>query len=236
MKAYACHGFEPGTIAMFRDFHTARLDRRAGGVAVVESTDYTPDLPEEGETFRPGDWQFEKLAEVIARYDTSGIEARARVARESRERMAEAVRACGPGATAYGVQVIEDRTGVEPIRRVYCCRRPEHKGWQPTVEVDPRDPANAMPPGPWASGQDAFGFVIAKDFGDLKAGQVCRVSRYRTSLGQIEVYDPASEEELAEARAKREAKAVEREAEALPLFAGQVKAEGFKLTRKRKRK
>ena len=56
---------------------------------------------------------------------------RQRIADEQAEMLAEAVRVCGPGATAYGRWEVKDRLGLEPDRIIYCCRRPEFVGWQP---------------------------------------------------------------------------------------------------------
>lgn len=59
-------------------------------------------------------------------------------------------------------------------------------------------------------------------------GKWCRLHRYSLCWGGFEPdYRPASAEKLAAARQKRQEKAVEKEAEAAPLFASIIKEEGY---------
>jgi hypothetical protein len=152
---------------------------------------------------------------------------RARIAGERNALYEQAVAACGPGALAYGMSVVRDRAGLEPTVRLFCCRRPEFTGWQPAVTFDVRAPENQMPAGPWKSPQDAFGFLVAKDFNGLKAGQWYRVCRWDVGLGSIEEYHPQTRDELDRAREAREAKKVGREMEDRPLLAAQIREDAY---------
>ncbi len=67
-------------------------------------------------------------------------------------------------------------------------------------------------------------------------GQWCRLHRFSLCWGWYEAnYRPASAERLAAAREKRQAKAVEREAEAAPLFAELIREEGYVQPRRKGR-
>lgn len=154
--------------------------------------------------------------------------ARARIAEENDRRIREAVAACGPGATAYAYWRIADRTGIEPDRIAYCCRRPEHSGWKPEPEI----PDGPMPTGPWASPTDAYGVAlkrkVATDDGRTETvTEYLPVPRYVATWSYLEEYRPLSEWQLEERRRRREANATEREATDRPLFADQIRGEGY---------
>lgn len=152
---------------------------------------------------------------------------RKQIAEDARRLYLEAVEACGPGALAYGLQVIRDEAGLLPTRRIFNCRREGHTGWKPWVEIDPRAPENTMPPGPWKSPIHAFGFIVAKDFNGLKAGQVCRVCRFQTGQRSIELYEPKTVRQLEALAARRRARKVRREMDAAPLFAQAIRLEEY---------
>ena len=57
-------------------------------------------------------------------------------------------------------------------------------------------------------------------------GQQVPVGRWELCWSALELYSPRSADELAAARQRREAKAVEREASAMPLFSETILAEG----------
>ncbi len=65
-------------------------------------------------------------------------------------------------------------------------------------------------------------------------GQVIHPCRYCVTWGAVGLYEPQSAEKLAAARAVREKNAVQREAEAAPLFSHIIQEEGF-VKNKRKR-
>lgn len=142
--------------------------------------------------------------------------------------LAAAIEACGPDATAYGVHTIHDRTGLEPDRHVYCCRRPTHAGWQPKAELPP----GLMPVGPWASPTDAYGVPMKYKVPDDETRTYrtetrhLPVPRYYQTWAYLEEYKPKEQWQLDEAQAKRQAKALEREAQDNPLFADQIRDEG----------
>ena len=63
-------------------------------------------------------------------------------------------------------------------------------------------------------------------------GQMVHPHRYSLCWAPFELYEPQTAEQLAAARVKREERAVEREAEKSPLFADQIRDEGYRLVRK----
>lgn len=66
-------------------------------------------------------------------------------------------------------------------------------------------------------------------------GQWCRIHRYSLCWGWFEPdYRPQTAEQLAASREKRQRKAVEKEAEAAPLFADLIREEGYKPKERRR--
>jgi hypothetical protein len=60
------------------------------------------------------------------------------------------------------------------------------------------------------------------------------VGRYELCWSSLELYHPRSAESLAAGREKREARAVEKDAEANPLFADQIRSGELKAEKKRR--
>ena len=127
------------------------------------------------------------ITELITDQDRKNYEARMEIASLQQELVDEAIRQCGPNATAYGVWVIRDKLKIEPEVRVYCCRRPEHVGWKP--EPPPELKLVRMTPdqhpGYDMNGQKFYPF------------------RYDTGMQPLDVMQPLPPEKLAERRASR---------------------------------
>jgi hypothetical protein len=128
-------------------------------------------------------------AEREARYA-----ARRRIADEGVAEIAKAIDACGPGATAYGMHVITDRTGELPDRVIYCCRRPTHTGWQPSVQFPGWDERIETP---------GSGFEVK--------GVTYYPFRFKFAFGALNEYRPQTPEQMKRAAEARQAKRDEAE-------------------------
>lgn len=79
--------------------------------------------------------------------------------------------------------------------------------------------------------KEAFGSMLAEPHPTMRIeikGEMVAPGRYSLCWAPIETYEPQTADELAAAREKREAKALQAEADASPLFSQQILAEGRK--------
>lgn len=129
-------------------------------------------------------------------------ESRAAIAKRQLLAWMEAVSVCGPGATAYGRWRLKDRSGAKPDVLVSCCQRPGQGGWLPRYEDLVPDhnerlgpPFIAYPRPRWEPpGPAGFGF------------------RWMVCFESIELYQPATADELKAAAERRRAKGAEKAA------------------------
>lgn len=121
-----------------------------------------------------------------ARYQET-YAARKRLADEGRAHIEAAIAACGPGATAYAMRVIKDRTKALPDRVVYCCLRPEYTGWQP----DGRFPGHDERVGP----EHDPGFEVK--------GVHYRLFRFSFSFQALTDYKPQTPDQMKAAASRR---------------------------------
>ena len=63
-------------------------------------------------------------------------------------------------------------------------------------------------------------------------GKQVHPHKYSLCWADVPLYAPRTAEQLAGARARREGRAVEKEAEEMPLFGEQIRAEGYRQVRK----
>lgn len=138
-------------------------------------------------------------------------------------RMIAAARAALGQAKAYGYVAQVDKCGILPTRHHWICRREGIPGW---IGEPARDP-EPMPPGPWKSPADAYGMIIK--------GEIIRTRRFEYYHSALVAYRPGTPEQLEARRRKREAKEHEREAQASPLFADQIRTEGPAPKRRKRR-
>ncbi len=129
----------------------------------------------------------------VTDWDRQRYEGRKQIADEQQTELDAAIAACGPGALAYGVWVIRDRTGVLPDERYYCCRREDGVGWVPKApESDER-------------------LTAATHKGYVMNGMTVYPFRFSVHFGALDEYRPVPPEQLAERRARRHQRKLEGE-------------------------
>lgn len=133
----------------------------------------------------------------VTKQDIDNYVGRMNIANAMSEQFRAAVDACGPGAIAYGVWVIRDKLQILPDELVYCCRRHEFTGWQPEPPNRDERLSEETHPGFESNGKRFFPF------------------RFTHSFQALEEYRPVQPEKLAERRAKRQLRIVERTIEDL---------------------
>lgn len=129
----------------------------------------------------------------VTDWDRQRYEGRKQIADEQRSELDAAIAACGPGALAYGVWVIRDRTGVLPDERYYCCRRGDGAGWVPKAPHSDERLTAATHKGYVMNGVTVYPF------------------RFSVHFGALDEYRPVPPEQLAERRARRHQRKLEGE-------------------------
>ena len=125
---------------------------------------------------------------VPTEQDIKGAQLRAEIAEKENRDYYQAVESCGPGANRYACWVIRDKTGRLPEQRIFCCQRDGITGWQPGHETSDERLTEADHPGFEINGEKLFPF------------------RFSYGLHTVNLYQPHTAEQLAEAREKRVAK------------------------------
>lgn len=142
-------------------------------------------------------------------------EIRHEIAANKEDQMAIAMAILGE-AKRYARWVLKDADGLLPDRVYYCADLGDGKGWQPASPND-QERRTTGEPVLTASGEKHFLF------------------RWRTYFDFIgaadKTYSPKTAEQLADMRVKREARAKEKLAEDMPLFADQIMTDSVKLVK-----
>ncbi len=169
--------------------------------------------------------------------DIANAAARQAIADRQNAEYAEAKRLAlgklGPGWNPWMKLVLIDadhrRTGnTTPVATVYKVYRGEERLTERSVFL------RRMPDGRVEkadSYEPLFGELLQEKHPTLTVevrGEQVPVGRYELCWSALELYHPKSAEQLATAREKREEQAVEKEAQAHPLFADLIRAEGPK--------
>lgn len=106
------------------------------------------------------------------------------IADQEQRRLADAVLACGPDATAYGCWILVDKLTGARVEH-FCCQRPTHRGWQPQPDAGNERLTPEQHPG----------FEIG--------GKTYYPLRFETHWQAIMDYRPQTAQQLADARARR---------------------------------
>ncbi len=138
--------------------------------------------------------------------DEEGYRHRKQIADEMNEELKLAKEAVGE-AKQYGVHVIRDKMGIEPERRIYCCRYAGRIGWSPSVE-------EAFPR--WNERQPN------KFVDNPITGERSYYFRFELGTSSLDKYNPLPPEELKKRRSSREAKKRAKEVRRYALFADEV--------------
>lgn len=133
------------------------------------------------------------LESFITDRDRQNFEGRSEIASLQNQEREAAIAVCGPGAIAYGVWIDRDRAGILPERRTYCCRRPEYTGWMPVPPQDNERMTADMHKGYVFNGETVYPFRWSRHFSDCPS------------------YEPVPPEKLAERRAKRQGRKLQRQ-------------------------
>jgi hypothetical protein len=130
---------------------------------------------------------------LVTDWDRQRYEGRKQIADEQQAELDAAIAACGPGAIAYGVWVIRDRSGVLPDQRQFCCRRAGQSGWLPKASASEERLTAETHRGYEINGRTVYPF------------------RYSLYFGYLDEYQPVPPEKLAERRVRREKKELEQQ-------------------------
>jgi hypothetical protein len=175
-------------------------------------------------------------------HDRRNAETRRQIAERQLAEYTEALKLAlgtlGPGWTPWMKLVLIDsdhrRTGnTEPVAIAYKIYRGEEKRSDNSVYLR-RMPDDTVRKAD--NYEDLFGELLHEPHPtqtlELLHGQVVPAPRWTLCWSALELYNPKSAEELAEARVRREERAVEKQAEANPLFAEQIKAGEYRVEKK----
>ncbi len=126
---------------------------------------------------------------------------RQRLADIQNAQLREAIDACGPGADGYGRWVLVDKLKLLPDRGVYCCRRDDGRGWQPTPNFPDQD--------------ERLGPHNHPGFVNNKTGEITYPFRFSSGMNTLQSYTPQTAERMKAAAEGRRDAALKKERAAI---------------------
>lgn len=142
----------------------------------------------------------------VTPHDIELARIRREIADKGQADLQKAIAACGPGHTAYAFWYIVDNAGfVTEEISIPCCRPKSGGGWQP------------KPPTRFTYERSPLKYFTRTDGGFMNCAM-----RWTVGIQVLDNYNPKSAEQLAEGRARRQQRKLEKTANDMPLFETEI--------------